>query len=172
MNSQLSVGEWICQDFGRYLKSLVVEGRCLFLQFKLQSLDLTKIGRFEEKHLDFDDVNVIHGNNGRGKSTIVRAISSVTGSPVSVKAGQSRGEINLRLSDDSVIHQDIFNAENVNCIVLDCAGERLDQERYGDFLRYLRELDVQLILIVGRTDVHNIISSIFPDCRYIDLNQG
>ncbi|MCX6661193.1 MAG: ATP-binding protein [Euryarchaeota archaeon] len=110
MNGQLSVGEWICQDFGRYLKSLVAEGRCVFLSYHVDFLDLRNIGKFVEKHLEFADVNVIHGNNGRGKSTIVRAISSVTGSQVGVN--------------------------------------------------------------VGRTDVHNTISSIFPDCRYIDLNQG
>jgi len=170
MNNQLSVGEWICQDFGRYLKSLEAEGRCIFLPCHVDSLDLMNIGRFDEKHLDFDDVNVIHGNNGRGKSTIVRAISSVSGSQVGVKAGQDRGEINMRLSDGSVLHQDVFNAENVNCIVLDCAGERLDQERYRQFLHYLRDLDVQLILTVGRTDIHNKIRSTFPDCRFIQLD--
>jgi len=170
MNGQLSVGEWICQDFGRYMKSLVVEGRCLFLQFKLQSLDLTKIGRFNEKHLDFADVNIVLGLNGRGMSTIVRAISSVTGSQVSVKGGQDHGEINLTLSDGSVLHQDVFDAENINCIVLDCPGERLDQERYGEFLRYLRDLNVQLILTVQRTDIYDIIRSTFPDCRFIQLD--
>jgi hypothetical protein len=170
MNSQLSVGEWICQDFGRYMQSLVVEGRCLFLQFKLHSLDLRNIGRFDEKHLDFADVNIIHGNNGLGKSTIVRAISSVTGSQVSVKAGQDHGEINMTLNDGSVLHKDIFDSGSVRCIVLDCAGERLDRrERYGEFLSYLKGLNVQLILIVGRTDIYDIISSIFPDCKFITL---
>jgi hypothetical protein len=170
MNGQISVGEWISQDFGRYLKSLEAEGRCVFRPYRIHSLHLRNIGRFDEKHLDFDDVNVIHGNNGRGKSTIVRAISSVTGSQVSVKAGQDHGEINMTLSDASVLHQDVFNAENVNSIVLDCAGERLDRrERYGEFLSYLRGLNVQLILTVGRTDLSNIIRHTFPDCRFIQL---
>jgi len=170
MNNQLSIGEWISQDFGRYMKSLVVEGRCLFLQFKLHSLDLTKIGRFDEKHLEFGDVTVIFGYNGTGKSTCVRTISSITGSQVSVKAGQDHGEINLTLSDGSVLHQDIINSGSVRCIVLDCAGERLDQERYGEFLRYLRDLDVQLILTVQRTDIYDTIRSTFPDCRFIQLD--
>ena len=128
------------------------------------------IGRFDEKHLDFDDVTVILGFNGSGMSTIVRAISSVTGSQVSVKSGENRGEINMRLSDGSVLHQDVFNAGNVRCVVLDSAGERLDQGRYGEFLSYLRGLDVQLILTVQRTDVYDIFRSMFPDCRFIQLD--
>jgi len=170
MNGQISVGEWICQDFERYLKSLKTEGRCVFLPFEIQSLHLRNIGRFDEKHLDFDDVTVILGNNGSGKTTITKAIQSVSGFQVGVKAGQNSGEINMTLSDDSVLHQDVFNAENVNCIVLDCAGERLDQERYRQFLHYLRDMDVQLILTVGRTDAHNIIRNTFPDCQFIQLD--
>lgn len=172
MNNQLSIGEWICQDFGRYLKHLEAEGRCLFLQHKLHSLDLIKIGRFDEKHLDFDDVNVIHGNNGTGKTTLVHAVSSVTGYQVGVKGGQDRGEINMTLSDGSVLHQDVFDAENVRCIVLDDAGERLDQERYGEFLRYLRDLDVQVILLRGNMndELDGLINRTFPDCTFIQLN--
>jgi predicted ATPase len=172
MNGQLSVGEWICQDFGRYLKCLVAEGRCVFTPYHVDSLDLMNIGRFDEKHLDFADVNIVLGFNGSGMSTIVRAISSVSGSQVSVKGGENRGEINMRLSDGLLLHQDVFDAENVRCVVLDSAGDRLDQERYSEFLSYLRGLNVQLILTVGRTDVCDIISNIFPDCRYIDLNRG
>ncbi len=170
MNNQLSIGEWICQDFGRYMKSLEAGGRCVFLSYHVDCLDLRNIGKFVEKHLDFADVNIIHGNIGSGSTTVIQAVSSVTGSQVSVKAGQDRGEINLRLSDGSLIHQDIFNTENVHCIVLDSAGERLDQERYREFLRYLRGLNVQLILTVQRTDIYDTIRSTFPDCQFIQLD--
>jgi hypothetical protein len=172
MNRQLSVGEWICQDFGRYLKSLENEGRCVFLPYRIQSLHLRGIGKFVEKHLVFDEVNIIHGNNGSGKSTIIKSVSSVSASYVTVKDGQNRGEIALTLHNGSSLHQDVFNAENVNCIVLDCAGERLDQERYGEFLRFLRGLDVQLILTSGRMDdeLNELFKQTFPGCWFINLN--
>jgi predicted ATP-binding protein involved in virulence len=177
LNGQLSVGESICQDFGRYLKSLEAEGRCVFLPYQIQSLHLRNIGKFVEKHLDFyngnvSNVTVILGDNGSGKSTIIRAISSVVGSQNMVKDGQRAGEINLTHSDGR-LHLDIYGAGEILCIALDDNTiNRLDRERYSQFLNYLRDLDVQLILTINNIDddLDNLFNRIFPDCNFIQLN--
>jgi len=171
MNNQLSVGEWICQDFGRYLKSLEAEGRCVFLPFEIKPLHLKNVGRFSEKDIDFGNgVTVVCGGIGAGKTTVIKAIASVSGSQVRVKSGENSGEIALTLPDGSVLHQDVFDAENVRCIVLDDAGERLDRERYYDFLLYLHDLDTQLLLFTRTMEHEDSFNSAFPDCRFIDLN--
>jgi hypothetical protein len=172
MNNQLSIGEQICLDFNRYLKDLEREGRCLFIPFEIKALTLRNIGRFSEKYIDFRRFNIVFGNIGTGRTTMMKSISSVSGSQIKVKNGQNRGEIDMTLSDGSSLHQDVFDAKNVRCIVLDDAGERLDRERYVEFLHYLRHLDVQVILARGNMndELNTLINRIFPDCRFIRLN--
>lgn len=169
---ELSVGELICEDFNRYLKDLEKEERCVLLPFKIRSLNLKNIRKFSEKHLDLVDVNIIHGNNGTGKSTILKSISSIYGNKNLVKSGQNKGQINMILSDGSSLHQNIFNDENIRCIVLDEGAERLDKEHYDEFLRYLSKLNIQLILLLRNMndDLNRQINMIFPNCRFISLN--
>lgn len=170
-NISLSVGEQICSDFGQYLKDLEHEGRCLFLPFQIQTLNLKNIGKFNERHLEFGRFNVVFGNIGAGKTTLVEAIGSVSGSHRLLKHGQNDGEIDLMLSDGRMLHQNLCEPRDVKSIVLDDAGERLDLNHYETFLGYLRDLDVQLILTTGRLDeLNGSINRSFPDCRFIDLN--
>lgn len=171
MNSQLSVGEQICQDFAQYLKDLEQEGRCLFLPFEIHSLSLKNIGKFSERYTEFGKFNVIFGRIGAGKTTIFQSFVSISGSHRLLKNGQNRGEIDLTLSDGALLHQDIFDAVNVRCIVLDDAGERLARKQYGDFLGYLQGLNVQMILTTGNMDddLKKLFNQVFPDCKFLLL---
>jgi hypothetical protein len=169
----LSVGEQICSDFGQYLRDLEQEGRCLFLPFQIQNLKVKSIGKFTERTFEFDrGLTVFYGYNGTGKTTLVKAIASVSGDHTLLKSGQNDGEIELMLSDGRMLHQDLFEPRRVQCVVLDEAGERLDINHYEMLLHYLRSLDVQLIVMIGRTDkdLYEWIIRSFPDCRFINLN--
>ena len=96
--SLLSVGEQICSDFGQYLKDLEHEGRCLFLPFKIQTLDMKNIGKFDVRHVEFSRFNVVLGPVGAGKTTLMQAIGSVSGAHRLLKSEQNDGEIDVALS--------------------------------------------------------------------------
>jgi len=168
----LSTGELICVDFNRYLKELEKQGRCMFLPFEIQELTLRNIGRFNEKNIDFDTFNIVFGNIGSGRTTLLKSIGCISDSQKLLKSGQRDGEIGLTMTDGRRLHLDICEAGEVKCIVLDDVGERLDQERYGEFLRYLRALDVQVILLRGNMndELDGLINRTFPDCTFIQLN--
>lgn len=166
----LSMGEQICMNFDRYLKDLEQQGRCLFLPFEIQSLNVKNIGKFVEKHLEFSKVNIVQGHVGSGKTTIVKAISNVSGYQSIVTSGYRCGEIDLMTSDGKILHQNIFEAGNVQCIVIDDGAEVLDKSHYERFLYHLRGLNLQLILTQGRTELKELISRTFSDCRFIDLD--
>jgi len=169
----LSVGEHICMDFDRYLKDLEQQGRCLFLPFKIQALNLKNIGKFSERKVEFgSNNNVISGHVGTGKTTIVKAIKYVSGSQELIKSEHSNGEIDLTMTDGRRLHLNVCEAGDVQCIVLDDAGEVLDSIHYDSFLRYLQDLNLQLILTSGRMndELKEIFRRTFPDCRFIDLN--
>ena len=169
----LSLGEQIYMNFDKYLMDLEHQGRCLFLPFKIQTLNLKNIGKFSERKVEFSsNNNVISGHVGTGKTTIVKAIKCVSDSQELIKSEHSDGEIGLTMADGRRLHLNICEAGDAQCIVLDDAGEVLDSIHYECFLRYLRDLNLQLIMTSGKMDdeLKRIFRRAFSDCRFIDLN--
>mgnify|MGYP001636545112 FL=1 len=120
---------------------------------------------------------MIFGYNGTGKTTLVKAIASVAGDHRLLKSGQDHAEIDLTLSDGRMLHQNLFEPGRVQCVVLDEPGEqRLDLTHYKMLLRYLqvrylRDLDAQLILTIGRMDdeLHEWIICFFRATDFTNL---
>ena len=169
---ELSLGEQICMDFNGYLKDLEKEGRCVSLHFEIQSLNLKNIGKFTDKHMEFAKVNILHGNIGSGKTTIIQSIKGISNAQRLLKDEQDSGEINITTSDGKRHQLGVYGSGDVRCVVLDNGGERLDNRRYNDFLNYLYGLHVQLILTIEKMDneLRESISRTFPHCKFIQLN--
>ncbi len=172
VNMGLSLGEKICLDFNGYLKDLEKEGRCVSVHFEIQSLNLKNIGKFTDTHIEFAKVNILHGNIGSGKTTIVQSIAGISGTQRLLKDEQDSGEINLTACDGRQYHLDVFDSNDVLCVTLDGGGEMLDKKHYNDFLHYLRDLNIQLILTIENMDneLRESISRTFPHCKFIQLN--
>ncbi|MBE3120641.1 MAG: AAA family ATPase [Thermoplasmata archaeon] len=167
------MAELICMDFNRHLKEMEKQGRCVFLPFEIQSLHLKNIGKFIEKNIEFNKFNIIQGHIGSGKTTIIKSIAGISGAQSLLKSEQNNGEINVTASDGRRHHQDICEAGDAQCIVLDDdVGEVLDSSHYARFLNYLRDLNVQVILTRGNMtdELNGLINRTFPDCRFIRLN--
>jgi hypothetical protein len=169
---ELSVGKYICMDFNRYLKELEKQKRCVFLPFEIKSINLKNINKYVEKNVEFSRYNILYGNIGGGKSTIIKSIRGFTGVEGLLRDNQTSGEINLITSDSKRYHLDVYSSGVTKCLAVDNGGERLDTSCYNDFLYYLRHLDVQLILTIENMNIDRkeLLDRAFPDCRFIQLN--
>ena len=78
----------------------------------IKKLNINNIGGIQEASLAFTDgLNVITGESGAGKSSVVRALELLTGSRGSgkfIRAGEARGVVSAEFSD-SEITREIFN---------------------------------------------------------------
>jgi hypothetical protein len=181
----LSTGEKICLDFDLYLQELEREQKCCYMNYKVESLTMKAIGKFDEfKVKNFQKYNVIAGLCGSGKSTIYKAITRFGSSRGSsgkslLKYGHDEGEIILEESSNSKIRLKITENEdkctgeyeNPQSIILDDeAGIQLTTDKYREFLCYLRDLDLQIIMTARVVDDFSVFKEIFPDCNFIVLS--
>lgn len=181
----LSTGERICLDFDLYLQELKREQKCFFLDYKIEGLTLVNIGKFDEFNVKkFKEYNVLTGPCGVGKSIIFNAMACAGSSgniaeKSLLKCGQDEGEIILVESSDSKMHLKITEKEtkcfgeyeNPQSVILDDAGCQLTADKYRDFLCYLRDLDIQVIMTARSVDDVSAFTKIFPDCNFVDLRQ-
>ncbi|MBQ9419482.1 MAG: AAA family ATPase, partial [Synergistaceae bacterium] len=69
----------------------------------IETLSINNIGGIRQASLNFTDgLNVITGESGAGKSSVVRALELLTGGRGGVKfirAGESRGTVEAKFSD-------------------------------------------------------------------------
>jgi Cdc6-like AAA superfamily ATPase len=204
-DDSMSVGERICSDFKKYIIDLVDEKRCFFLPYNITGIKFRNIGLFDNFKAVFKDFNVVYGSCGRGKTTLTRSIAHVFDlyeypKEQLLKKGSSNGDIivdvvkkssfNLRVDENifdyvnvngdcARVHEQKYencvNNDSVRCIMLDDTGERLSRPQYEMFLRYLRELNADLQIIVTTSSSADkpraMFSNLIPGCTFIDLDR-
>lgn len=148
-------------SFWEFLVKMKDEMECemYFLPFQVKRLRLENIGVFDRFEADFkkDDVNLIYGGGGAGKSTILRSIAYCFGienkyfkEPGRLgKTGQIEVEVypNSNLVTAEVKEGSIkTHFHNAGCILLDEPFARLNSRRAEAFLKQLTKLQKQVIV--------------------------
>ena len=145
----LSYGEKAEADFWEYLKNLEKEKVCFFLPSRLKKVKLTATGPIRQLTLTFTNNNLVIGNSASGKTTLLRAIAYVFGHDPLDEYSFAKGRIELETIPEPSYKMDLKPEDaksRVKCILLDCVGARLDKEHYQKFIKYLRSLDIQIIM--------------------------
>ena len=78
---------------------------------KINHIDLENFRNFENFKVDFDDVNIIWGENAQGKTNLIEALYLFTGAKSFrgakdkelVRFGQEQGKINITIEDNSEV---------------------------------------------------------------------
>ena len=185
--NDLSRGEWICQDFRRYLNLLCMRKQCFFLPVELKRMRMRNVGRPHEFATRFDTYNAVVGLCGTGKTTLIRSVASVFGletCPQSSAVNHERSEsaIELDVSESGSFHMKIARSagnqwaryEPFNCLLVDDPCRELTDEGYKKFLLHLKGLEKQIVITMGSTDDERseMINSVFPGCNIIRLQRG
>jgi recombinational DNA repair ATPase RecF len=152
-----SIGEKIVSNFPAYLKQLEKEKQCFFLPFEVSNITFANIGPHKIVDMDFfNDINVIEGPNGSGKTIILQAIAHQLSPDNIIRKGATESQIKLELA----IKKDNRPSR---CILIDDAGDILDDVQYEKFIDYLRSLKVQVIITSHR--IRNIMQTV----NFIDI---
>jgi ABC-type lipoprotein export system ATPase subunit len=163
----LSYGEKAALNFRNYLDILIEEKRCFPLPFCLKKVDINNLGNIEDLSINFEKINILLGNYGSGKTTIIRCIAHLFGLTKLeyehlLRSDSLNGKINVEITSNNKLVMKLkrdnygtVNRDNITkCYLLDDPGERLDDENFNKFLSYLRQLNLQIIMAVSPR--HNI----------------
>jgi DNA repair ATPase RecN len=152
------------------LQDIEEDGRLHSFGFKIGGLELENIGKFDELSLEFQDgLNVIHGPNASGKSTIIRGIANAVTPGAAefrggvVKRDQASGSVDVRLEDPAVFRQfgsdPQYDSGENGVLLLGAPFARLSHDHAQEMVEQLkRDIDSQIILttineeLAGRAD--------------------
>jgi AAA15 family ATPase/GTPase len=153
---------------------------CFTINGRLEELSLNDIGRFERFTTYFNRYNIILGQNGSGKTTIVNAIGYIENKihaepSCLIKLNRNEAEITLKKRNEKKKYVSTcrsYTEIRERCLVIDDGGFCLDERMYCYFLYLLRDLDCQIILTASCYNAENIenFTKIFNDCKIIELN--
>jgi hypothetical protein len=183
ISPKLSKGEKIVIDFSRHIEKMRKEKNFFLMDKQIDKIFLKNVGRFDKFETEFKKFNVILGPIGSGKTTLINAIAAIDynidlNKKHILKKDKKEGYIEAEVKKNKVIHFTSMNEEIWSgteyldrCILIDDMGSNLDDEKYLEFLYYLRQLDCQVILSTRQRDekTFNDFSKIAPYCNFIDL---
>jgi Ni2+-binding GTPase involved in maturation of urease and hydrogenase len=153
---------------------------CFIIDGTLEELSLKGIGRFNAFKTGFGRFNVILGQIGSGKTTIVNAIghieNKIQAEFCSLMKNDARDvEITLKkrkIKKSYISRCGSYGETRERCLVIDDGGFCLDEQRYAQFLHHLRSLDCQIILTASGHNAEKLenFAKVFNDCKIIELN--
>ena len=159
-------------DIEKYLDDLREEGKFFWLPQKIDSVKLENIRSFEKFEVSFDHLTVIKGENGSGKSTVLRSIAQACGvldkeEENVIKEDEEKGTIEVSVSTDekySFQLEDGRKRREGGCILLDDPMIRLSEERRWKFIEALREKftenNIQVILTDSRFEESSLVDKV------------
>lgn len=141
------------------------EDRLYSLPFQISKFEIENIRKFDELTLDFEDgLNIIHGPNSSGKSTIIETIVNTIAPRLRdidkefIKYNRNRGKASIELQQDSIVRRFTpgtrYDEGDAGLLLLDDPFVHLDDETTSDLLDQLKEtIDSQIILTTIHSDL-------------------
>jgi hypothetical protein len=176
--NKMSMGERVSFDIGLYLDTLRAEGRCYSIPVNIRSLKTKYIGFIKELDVSFSNFNIIKGRYGSGKTFLIKLITHVFGFNdfdfnSILNFNQDYGEIKINADTNLFVSYkrnksgDVVEDKHDRCILLDGAGEYLDDDHYKRFLSNLNGIYSQVIITTNR-DIDHI--GLDFDFKTIDMD--
>jgi len=153
-------------------------GEVYLLPFQIESITLCNVGPFEkfETHFSRDEVNIIFGSGGSGKSTIIRSILLAFGRRhkyFTIRSTEG-GRIKLKLfpTDTSINLEYDIERKNITkgyqCLIADDPLMRIPRNMIAPLVNELSSLRVQIIITVSVLMDQNV----FPANSHIISNNN
>ena len=131
-------------DFWEFLVNCSKERSVFFLPSEIKSISIQNFGILKNKNFEFQKLNIITGDSGVEKTSLLRSIAHVFG--FESYLSESNFDIELNNSNDKRHIED--EKDFVKSILIDeDAIKKLKLSDFIDFTVYLNELDVQVIMV-------------------------
>jgi hypothetical protein len=158
---KMSMAERVSFDSALYLETLRDEGRCYRMPVTILSLKIKNIGHIRDLDVSFSNFNIIKARYGSGNNILIKLIAHVFGFndfdfKNILSTNHEYGEININAESNLFINLKRNESGNIvedkhgGCILLDDAGDYLDENCYRNFLIDLKGIYSQVIITTNR----------------------
>ncbi len=149
------------KDLKEYLNNLKKEQRLFYLPNRIKKIEMEDIGPIKEFKHNLKNFNIIFGNNATGKTVLIRSLAKLfENSDLSIT---SKIKIYLKQKTTTILTP---KHSNIECLLIDCGGINLKDKEYLEFIKYLKKLNLQIIL----TELDKRKNIDYRDINLIDLN--
>ena len=142
---KFSESEQTLLNFDSSIEWLEKNNRCRKIDVKTKKLKIKDFRGFDEREIEFEDLTLIKGANGEGKTSIFDA----------VKYGwlEMRGSPHDYPQADVKLEGEMVEEAEEGCWIFDCPFPRLDPRNLRKIVNhYFQNLEAQIIVLTGNMD--------------------